>query len=226
MSLVAGSAVLTGLSAANARVSVSNEILNVHAGRKRPNILYIIMDEWAYYELSCMGHPIMKTPNIDRMAAEGMRFTQCMAGAPVCAPTRSVLMTGQHSGHTSVRTNPGGGAAGALRAEDVTIAQILKQANYVTGGFGKWGIGDRGTTGVPENHGFDTFYGYYHQVHAHRYYTQCLLRNSNIEYLPGNYGEDDSKVGETHAQTRVFEEAKQFITENKDRTFFCYCPSR
>jgi len=124
---------------------------------KKPNIVYIMLDELAYFELSCMGNKYLKTPNIDRMATEGMRFTQALAGAPVCAPTRSVLMTGRHTGHTTVRTNPGGVP---LRAEDVTVAEVLKKAGYATGGFGKWGCGDRGTTGVPERHGFDIFFGY------------------------------------------------------------------
>ncbi|MHC4073912.1 MAG: sulfatase-like hydrolase/transferase, partial [Planctomycetota bacterium] len=125
-------------------------------GRK-PNIVFLILDELGYYELSCMGHSIMETPNIDKIVSEGMRFTQMLAGAPVCAPTRSTLMTGKHMGHTSVRRNPG---HEALRAEDVTVAQLLKKVGYATGGFGKWGVGGRGTTGVPEKHGFDVFLGY------------------------------------------------------------------
>ncbi len=192
------------------------------ANAKRPNILYIITDEWGYYELSCMGHPILETPNVDKLAAEGIRFTQCLAGSSLCAPTRSVLMTGQHPGHTTVRSNAGGGAAGSLRAEDITIARILKDAGYVTGGFGKWGLGDCGTTGVPEKHGFDTFYGYYHQVHAHCYFPRYLIRNSKLEYLPGNTG--DTYQGQTFSHDRIYQEARQFIIDNKDRPFFCYCP--
>lgn len=221
ITLAACSTVLAGSSVDYAAALASKKSLNVLAGQKRPNILYIMMDEWGYYELSCMGHPILKTPNIDRMAAEGKRFTQCMAGGPVCAPTRSVLMTGQHLGHTTVRSNAGGSAAGSLRDGDVTIAQVLKQADYATGGFGKWGLGDRGTTGVPEKHGFDTFYGYYHQVHAHSYFPRYLVRNSEQEYLPGNTG--DRFIGETYSHYRIFEEAKKFIVDNKDRPFFCYC---
>ncbi|MEK7993351.1 MAG: sulfatase-like hydrolase/transferase, partial [Planctomycetota bacterium] len=117
---------------------------------KKPNIILVVIDELGYYELSCMGHPLLETPNIDRIAGEGMRFTQMLAGGPVCAPTRCCLMTGKHQGHASVRTNPG---HEALRAEDVTVAQLLKKAGYATGGFGKWGCGGRGTTGVPEKHG-------------------------------------------------------------------------
>ena len=178
-----------------------------------------MLDELGYFELSCMGHDKLQTPNIDRMAGEGMRFTQCLAGGSVCAPTRSVLMTGLHTGHTTVRAN-GGGLA--LREEDVTIAQVLKKAGYATGGFGKWGLGDRGTTGVPEKHGFDLFYGYYHQVHAHSYYPRYLIRNGEKEYLPGNTG--DFYNGKTFAQYRIFQETLDFIRQNKDRPFFCYCP--
>ena len=217
VSIIAGSAGLAG--SASAAISMSNKTLNVNFGKKRPNILYIMMDEWGYYELSCMGHPILRTPNIDKLAADGMRFTQCMAGGVVCAPTRSVLMTGKHLGHTSVRGNSG---SGAIRADDVTIAEVLKKAGYATGGFGKWGLGDRGTTGVPEMHGFDTFYGYYHQVHAHCYFPRYLVRNSELEYLPGNTG--DLYTGDTYSHYRIFDETKKFIRENKDRPFFCYCP--
>jgi len=185
----------------------------------RPNIIYIMLDELGYFELSCMGNDKLKTPNIDRIVSEGMRFTQCLAGGCVCAPTRSVLMTGKHAGHTTVRQN-GGGLA--LRRVDTTIADILKRGGYATGGFGKWGLGDCGTTGVPESHGFDVFYGYYHQVHAHSYYPRYLLRNSVKEYLPGNTG--DYYKGGTFAQYRIFDETMKFIRANKNKPFFCYCP--
>jgi len=185
----------------------------------KPNIVYLIIDELGFYELSCMGHPIMETPNIDRIAAEGMRFTQMLAGAPVCAPTRSTLMTGKHMGHTSVRTNPG---QEPLRAEDITVADLLKKAGYATGGFGKWGVGGRGTTGVPEKHGFDVFFGYYDQVHAHTYFPAWLIRNSEEVPLKGNTGA--LYEGETFSHQLIFEEAMKFIRDNKDRPFFCYCP--
>ena len=192
------------------------------AGRshqKKPNIVFLILDELGYYELSCMGHPIMETPNIDRIAAEGMRFTQMLAGAPVCAPTRSTLMTGKHMGHTSVRRNPG---HEALRTEDVTVAQVLKKAGYAIGGFGKWGLGGRGTTGVPEKHGFNTFLGYYDQVHAHTYFPAYLVKNSREVPLKGNTGA--LYEGETFSHQIIFEESMNFIRENKERPFFCYCP--
>ena len=132
-------------------------------------------DELGYYELSLMGHPYFKTPNIDRLAREGIRFTQALAGSSLCAPTRCTLMTGKHSGHTSVRTNGGGTP---LRLDEETVASVLKKAGYKTGGFGIWGCGGRGSTGVPEKHGFDLWFGYYDQVHAHDYYPEFLIRNS------------------------------------------------
>jgi len=183
----------------------------------RPNIVYIMMDEWGYYESSGMGHPILRTPNIDRISAAGMRFTQFLAGGNVCAPTRSALMTGQHTGHTTVRANGGGSA---LAADDLTIADILKKAGYATGGFGKWGLGDVGTTGVPEKHGFDTFFGYYHQVHAHTYYPQYLIRNSKKIWLEGNTG--DLHTGKVFSHQLIHEAGMAFIRENRDRPFFAY----
>jgi len=186
---------------------------------ERPNIIYIMMDEWGYFEWSGMGHPILQTPNIDRMASEGIRFTQMLAGGSVCAPTRNCLLTGQHSGHTAIRSNSGGSS---LRPEDVTIGEVLKQADYVTGGFGKWGLGDAGTTGVPEKHGFDTFFGYYHQVHAHSYYPKYLLRNGKKETLKGNTG--DLRTGKIFSHYLIHEEGLKFIRENKDKRFFAYLP--
>jgi arylsulfatase A len=187
--------------------------------RTRPNFVLIVLDELGYYELSCMGHRFLETPNMDRLAHEGMRFTQMLAGGPVCAPTRCCLMTGKHLGHASVRRNPG---QEALRAGDVTVADVLRKAGYATGGFGKWGCGGRGTTGVPEKHGFDVFYGYYDQVHAHTFFPAYLIRNSREVALAGNTGA--LYEGETFSHHLIFDEAMQFIRANKDRPFFCYCP--
>jgi arylsulfatase A-like enzyme len=186
-------------------------------GRK-PNVVYIMSDELAYYELSCMGHPQLKTPNVDRMAAEGIRFTQALAGSSVCAPTRCCLMTGKHSGHTSVRKNDGGTP---MRAEEKTIASMLKGEGYATGGFGKWGCGGRGSTGVPEKHGFDLFVGYYDQVHAHSFYPAYIVRNSEEMVLKGNRG---GRSGQSYSHYAIMEEALDFIRTNRDRPFFCYLP--
>lgn len=183
-----------------------------------PNIVYIMSDELAYYELSHMGNPRIRTPNIDRMAREGIRFTQALAAAPVCAPLRCALMTGKHMGHASVRANDGGTP---LRADEVTIASLLKQKGYTTGGFGKWGAGGRDSTGVPEKHGFDVFFGYYDQVHAHSFYPPYLIRNSEEVKLPGNVG---GRSGKTYSHYAIMDEALKFVRENKDRPFFCYLP--
>ncbi|MHC4200367.1 MAG: arylsulfatase [Planctomycetota bacterium] len=185
----------------------------------RPNIVYMMLDEIGYFELSSMGHKILKTPNLDRVAAEGMRFTQCLAGAPVCGPTRCVLLTGKHTGHCQVRTNGGGTP---ITADEFTLGEMLGSAGYATGGFGKWGIGDTGTTGAPELHGFDIFYGYYHQVHAHTYYPEYLVRSGKKEMLEGNTG--DYHTGKTFSQYLIHNEAMGFIRKNKDRPFFCYLP--
>jgi arylsulfatase A-like enzyme len=187
---------------------------------KLPNIVFIMSDELAYYELSHMGNPLIKTPRIDRMAGEGIRFTQALAGSPVCAPLRCTLMTGKHSGHASVRRNDGGTP---LVAGEPTIASVLKEVGYATGGFGKWGCGGRDSTGVPEKHGFDIFFGYYDQVHAHSYYPPYLILNSEEVPLPGNIG---GRQGETYSHYVIMEKALGFIREQKRKgsPFFCYLP--
>jgi len=186
--------------------------------RASPNIIYLMLDEWGYFESGHMGHKDLITPNIDKFASEGMRFTNALAGAPVCGPTRAVLLTGLHSGHTSMRSNNG---FAPIRAEEPTLATMLKEKGYATGGFGKWGIGGRGTSGVPEKHGFDVFFGYYDQVHAHTYYPQYLVRNSKEVPLKGNDGTSFHE-GKTHAQDEIFRESMEFIQANKDRPFFAY----
>ena len=188
------------------------------AAPARPNIVYIVADELGYFEPGYAGNPHLVTPHLDRLAAEGVRFTQGLAGSAVCAPTRCCLLTGKHSGHTSVRLNGGGTP---LRAGEATIASMLKPLGYATGGFGKWGVGGRGSTGVPEQHGFDVFFGYYDQVHAHTYYPPYLIRNSAEVPLPGNRGNSE---GTTYAQYVIFEEAVRFIRESRDRPFLAYLP--
>jgi len=188
------------------------------AAEKLPNIVFMMSDELAYYEVSHMGNPYIRTPTIDQMAKEGMRFTQALAAAPVCGPLRAALMTGKHMGHCSVRANDGGTP---LRADEPTIASLLKQKGYATGGFGKWGAGGRGSTGVPEKHGFDIFYGYYDQVHAHTYYPPYLIRNSEEVPLKGNKGGRD---GETYSHYQIMDQAEKFIRDNQNKPFFCYLP--
>ena len=205
--LLMGIAILTGSGIAQAE-------------REQPNVVYLMLDEWGYFEAGHMGHRDLLTPRIDQFAAEGMRFTNVMAGAPVCGPTRCSLLTGLHAGHMSVRDNNG---FTPIREDEETLASVLKKQGYTTGGFGKWGIGGRGTSGVPERHGFDLFFGYYDQVHAHTFYPAYLIRNSEEVPLPGNDGKS-FYGGETHAQDVIFEESLKFIRENKDRPFFCYLP--
>lgn len=185
------------------------------ADHSKPNIIFIMVDDMGYADLGCYGGREIATPNIDRMASEGMRFTQAYSGCTVCAPARSTLMTGMHMGHTSVRSNTGGVA---LRDDDVTIAEVLRSAGYATGGFGKWGLGDIGTEGTPEKQGFDLFYGYYHQIHAHSYWPRFLVRNGEKEYLPGN----DRNSGTIHAHELIFRETLRFIEQHQDEPFFCY----
>ncbi len=190
----------------------------VPASGKPPNIVYIMSDELAYYELSHMGNPYIRTPRIDRMAAEGIRFTHALAGSPVCAPLRCNLMTGKHAGHASVRANDGGTP---LREGEPTIASMLKEIGYATGGYGKWGCGGRDSTGVPEKHGFDDFFGYYDQVHAHSFYPPYLVRNSEEVPLEGNIG---GRSGKTYAHYPIMEAGLKFIRDNKDKPFFAYFP--
>ena len=189
------------------------------AADEPPNIVYIMSDELAYFELGHMGNPYIKTPRIDAMAKDGLRFTNALAAAPVCAPLRGSLMTGKHQGHCSVRANDGGTA---LCADDVTIASVLKkQKGYATGGFGKWGAGGRDSTGVPEKHGFDVFLGYYDQVHAHSFYPPYIIRNSEEVVLEGNSG---GRSGKSYSHYKIMDDGLQFIRDNKDKPFFAYFP--
>ena len=183
-----------------------------------PNVVYIMADELGYFETGFMGSATIETPHLDRMAREGMVFTNIFAGSSVCAPTRCCFLTGKHSGHTSVRSNGGGTP---LRADEPTIASMLKPLGYATGGFGKWGCGGRDSTGVPEAHGFDVFFGYYDQVHAHSYYPPYLIRNSDEVPLPGNRGLSE---GETYSHYEIHNAAVRFIKEHADQPFLAYLP--
>ncbi|MCB1087611.1 MAG: arylsulfatase, partial [Verrucomicrobiae bacterium] len=193
-------------------------ILHAAAPSPPPNVVYLMADELGYYEPGFMGGKTILTPNLDRMAAEGMVFTNLLAGSSVCAPTRCCFLTGKHSGHTSVRVNGGGTP---MRAEEETVASMLKPLGYATGGFGKWGNGGRDSTGVPEKHGFDVFFGYYDQVHAHSYYPPYLIRNSEEVPLPGNKG---LSQGDTYSHYLIHQAAMDFIRENAKRPFFAYLP--
>ena len=184
--------------------------------KQQPNIIFIMVDDMGWADLGCYGSKAISTSNIDRMAGEGIRFTDAYSGCTVCAPARSVLMTGFHMGHTSIRSNTGGVP---LEDSDITVAEVLKQAGYRCGGFGKWGLGDVRTSGVPEKQGFDVFFGYYHQIHAHDYWTDYLWRNSEKIDMTGQKGS-----AERYTHYRIFEQTMNFIRQNKDRPFFCYAP--
>ena len=187
------------------------------ASLDRPNIIFIMADDLGYGHLGCYGQKQIRTPHLDWMASEGTRFTQVYAGHCVCAPSRSVLMTGRHTGHTSVRVNGGGSP---LLPEDITVAEVLKDAGYATGIFGKWGLGDHGTAGVPYQQGFDEFYGYLHQVHAHFYYPWFLWRNDQKHALPGNEGEHRQQ----YSHDLIVDESLDFIRRHRQGPFFLYVP--
>jgi len=140
---------------------------------QKPNVIFILADDLGYGDLGCYGQSKIQTPNIDRLAAEGIRFTQCYVGSTVCAPSRACLMTGLHTGHAAIRGNS---ANAALGPQDQTVAEIFQRASYYTCLIGKWGLGDRGSAGLPNARGFDEFIGYLNQVHAHDYYTDHLER--------------------------------------------------
>ena len=192
-------------------------------GAKKPNIIYILADDLGYGELGCYGQKKIRTPNLDRMAAQGLRFTQHYAGNAVCAPSRCVLMTGLHSGHAQIRNNretkPDGQQP--IAANTVTLARLLQRAGYATGMIGKWGLGMHDSTGDPHKQGFDHFFGYYCQRHAHNHYPTFLWRNAKKVPLEGNPG---GATGKQHSHDLFEKEALEFIRKNKDGPFFLYLP--
>ena len=209
--------------------------LAARAPTDNPNIIFIMADDLGYGDLGCYGQQTIKTPVLDKMAAEGLRFRNYYAGCTVCASSRSVLMTGQHMGHTWVRGNAGADASiQTLRPEDVTVAELLKTAGYKTALCGKWGLGDdiQGNTGLPQDQGFDIFYGYLNQVHAHNYYPEFLWRGKKKEKLRNVVQGSGRKYGSFEggwATTRidyshdlVVAEALKFINTSKASPFFLY----
>ncbi len=195
------------------------------------NIIYIMTDDLGYGDLGCYGQKQIKTPNIDKMASQGMLFTDHYAGSTVCAPSRCSLMTGFHTGHTFVRGNREVKPMGQvpIPAETKTVAEYLKQAGYSTGLIGKWGLGAPDSEGIPNRQGFDYFYGYLCQRHAHNYYPEFLFRNEERVKLEGNRVEnprpDGAGVSVERAQYShdlMAEESLQFIEQHKDNPFFLY----
>ena len=189
------------------------------AESKRPNIIFILADDLGYGDLGCYGQEVIRTPNLDRMAGEGVRFTQCYAGSTVCAPSRCCLMTGLHTGHAQIRGN----ASVPLRPADVTVAEVLKQAGYSTALIGKWGLGEPDTTGVPNRKGFDYFFGYLNQGHAHNSYPSYLWQNEEKVPIEGNV-ESKDHAG-VCSECREFSndlftrEALRFIEDKGSRPF-------
>jgi len=216
------------LGAASLLPSCASESRSAGIKTKRPNIIFILADDLGYGDLGCFGQQTIQTPNIDRLAVEGMRFTDHYAGSTVCAPSRCCLMTGLHSGHTLVRGN----ANVPLRPSDVTVAELLKQAGYTTGIIGKWGLGEADSTGIPNRQGFDYWFGYLNQRHAHNYYPKYLWRNeqkvelaNEVNHIIG--GSDRTPGGVAtkrvdYSHDLFAEEALRFVQKNKDRTFFLY----
>ena len=213
-----------------------------------PNIIYIYADDLGYNEVGAYGQTKIRTPNIDRLAAEGMRFTQHYSGSAVCAPSRSVLLTGKHTGHTYIRNNKELGGWGPdepegqwpLAADEVTVAEILQEQGYATGAMGKWGLGGPDDHGRPNMQGFDHYYGYLCQRVAHNYYPTHLWRNDEKDMLPGNEYFDahqsieapfddpadyDRFKGATYAPDLIADEALQFIRDHAEGPFFLYYPT-
>lgn len=188
---------------------------NVRAADK-PNVIFILADDLGYGDLGCFGQKLIKTPNIDRLAAEGMRFTQAYCGATVCAPSRCSLMTGMHNGHAAIRGNHEIKPEGQypMPADTVTVAHMLKQAGYKTGLIGKWGLGHPGSASTPDKMGFDYFFGYNCQREAHEYYPQHLWRNTEKVMLNG----------EKYSHDLMAEDALKYVREssNKSNPFFLY----
>jgi arylsulfatase A-like enzyme len=205
---------MAGLAASIAAVPGAWAQGRVGGAGRAPNIIYIMADDLGYGDLGCYGQEILTTPNIDRLAHEGIRFTDCYAASAVCAPSRCGLMTGLHMGHARVRGN--GGVP--LEPEDVTVAEVLRDAGYRTGIFGKWGLGREGSSGVPNLQGFDEWFGYLHQGRAHNYYPDYVWENQERYPLPGNRG----GRRETYTHDLFTERGLDFVTRHARDPFFLY----
>jgi len=204
-------------------LSACNSKKAINKTTQKPNIIYILADDLGYGDLSCYGQTKFKTPNIDKLAAEGMLFTQHYSGSTVCAPSRSVLLTGLHTGHTPIRGNREIFPEGQQPIADsiYTIAEALKENGYETGVFGKWGLGFPRSEGDPTNQGFDTFYGYNCQRLGHNYYPKHLWSNNDSIVIKENEGQKT----EVYAPFLIHEKTLEFMDTNKDVPFFLYVAS-
>ena len=196
---------------------------------RKPNVILILADDLGYAELGSYGQKKIKTPRLDQLAREGMRFTRHSSGSAVCAPTRCVLMTGLHTGHCRRRDNTAKAMIKELSAkngrplvflekDDLTVAEALKGAGYVTGGIGKWGLGNPGSDGVPEKQGFDYWYGYLDQVHAHDHFPEEIWDGGRMIQIPENAG----KAQRVYVPYEMERKTLSFIREHRDRPFFLY----
>jgi len=188
---------------------------------RKPNLVFILADDLGYGDLGCYGQKLIQTPAIDRLAQEGMRFSDCYAGSTVCAPSRCVLMTGKHTGHARIRGN----ALVPLEPEDVTVAEALKSAGYATGIVGKWGLGEPESTGLPNKQGFDSWFGYLNQKHAHNYYPDYLWRNETRVDLPNQVAAGVATKRVTYSGDLFQDEALEFIEKHQRGPFFLYLAS-
>jgi arylsulfatase A-like enzyme len=200
-------------------IAMSNGLVK----KQKPNIIYILADDLGYGDLSSYGQEKFKTPNIDRLASQGMMFSQHYSGSTVCAPSRSALLTGMHTGHTVVRGNKEIQPEGQYPIPDdtYTLAEVLKKAGYTTGAFGKWGLGFPGSEGDPISQGFDEFYGYNCQRLGHHYYPDHLWSNKDSIVLKGNAG----LLKTEYAPSLIHDKTIQFIEKNKSKPFFAYVAS-
>lgn len=200
------------------------------SGQRPPNIIFIMADDLGYGDVGAYGQRLISTPRIDALAREGQSFTRFYAGSPVCAPSRSALMTGQHTGHTRIRGN----ANVALQETDITLPALLKTAGYTTGMIGKWGLGDQNTSGAPNKKGFDYFYGYANQTLAHNYYPEAVWENerpdslgNKVEYVPTGVGKGIGGIGReknVYIHDRFLGKTLSFLDANRSNQFFLYLP--
>ncbi len=240
---------IAALGIATALIATSCSQENTHSKSlpaDRPNIIFVLADDLGYGDLSCFGQQNFTTPHLDQMADDGMRFTDFYAGAAVCAPSRSVLLTGLHQGNTPIRANlmqvtrPDGSTARqgrSLLPEEITLGEVLKEAGYQTGVIGKWGLGEIDDTGHPNDQGFDFFYGYLNHIHAHNHFPDFLWRNRTRESLPNvvqdvdcsycyRFGFEGGVSTEriVYANDLLRDESLAFIERNQDTPFFLYLP--
>jgi len=217
---------LAGVGAAS--LAIGRPVWAGDAGKMKPNIILIVADDLGYGDLGCYGQQKILTPNIDRLAAEGIRFTQFYAGSSVCAPSRCSLMTGMHNGHNRIRDNLPHNVW--LQPDDLTVAEVLKQAGYKTGGIGKWALGNPGSWGIPNYQGFDYWYGHLNQDQAHFYYPDYLWENDKVVLLQKVVIENEvgKLVGNRGGKNVYYthdlftEKALTFIERNREDPFFLY----